>query len=98
MPLRRSLVVCVPVAEGGLVDPRWGRAARVAVAEVEGETVASWTEHEVDWDRLHDEGAEGLHHARIARFLQEHRVEIVVADHMGPPMEHMLRKMGLRVV
>lgn len=89
--------VCIPVTPSGQVDPRWGRAGRVAVAEVDGDTIASWEEFDVGWDRSHDAGGEGQHHARVARFLQEHRVEGVVADHMGPGMAQMLTRMGLAV-
>jgi predicted Fe-Mo cluster-binding NifX family protein len=65
------MVTCIPVAPDGTVDPRWGRAARVAVMRVEG--------------------------GEIARFLQEHRVELVVADHMGGHMARMLEGMGIAV-
>ena len=91
------MVVCVPVTSDGGIDPRWGRAARVAIASVEGDAVASWEEYEVGWEHLHDAGSEGSHHARVARFLQEHRVQAVVAHHMGAEMLHMLRRMGLQV-
>lgn len=91
------MVVCVPVTTEGLIDPRWGRAERVAVTEVIGDQIRSWTEYEVGWHTLHDEGTEGSHHARVARFLQEHHVEAVVANHVGPPMVHMLERMGVKV-
>lgn len=87
--------VCVPVTPDGLVDPRWGRAARVAVARIEGGSVVDWHEHEVAWDVLHDVGTEGGHHARVARFLTEQGIDVVVAGHMGPPMVQMLGKMRI---
>jgi predicted Fe-Mo cluster-binding NifX family protein len=92
-----EVLVCVPVTVDGLIDPRWGRASRVAIAEVTGHQIAQWHEYEVGWDTLHDAGSEGTHHARVARFLQDQNVEAVVANHMGPPMAHMLDQMGLRV-
>ncbi len=92
------MVVCVPVTVDGAVDHSWGRARRVAVAEVTGGGVASWEEFDVGWDVLHDSDGEGRHHARLARFLLDHQVEAVAAGHMGAPMEHMLGKMGLKVV
>jgi predicted Fe-Mo cluster-binding NifX family protein len=92
-----EIVVCVPVAVDGLLDVRWGRADRVAVASVSHDGVSAWNEFDVGWGTLHDAVTEGSHHARIARFLLEHRVEAVVAHHMGPGMEHMLGKMGLTV-
>jgi predicted Fe-Mo cluster-binding NifX family protein len=90
------MIVCVPVTEDGQVDPRWGRAGRVAVARLAGGTIVSWDEHAVAWDALHDIGTEGGHHARVARFLKDHGVEVVVAGHMGPPMVQLLGK--LRIV
>ena len=89
--------VCVPVTPDGSVDPRWGRADRVAVAEVTAAGVGSWQEHDVGWGALRESGPEGTHHARIARFLLELDVEAVVANHMGAGMEHMLGKMGIAV-
>lgn len=89
--------VCVPVTEDGQVGPAWGKAARLAVADLTDGVITQWQEFEVGWDRTHGEGAEGAHHARIARFLLDRDVEAVVADHMGPPMQNMLHKMGLRV-
>jgi predicted Fe-Mo cluster-binding NifX family protein len=91
------MVICVPVTIDGQVDPRWGRAARVAVAEVRGGAVVAWQEFDVAWDRLHDQTAGGGHHARVARFLRGAKVETVVASHMGGEMAHMLDRMGIRV-
>ena len=89
--------VCVPVIDGGQVDPRWGRADRVALAEVKDGRIEGWDEIAVGWGELHDSAGEGDHHARIARFLREHQVEAVVAGHMGPPMQNMLAKMRIEV-
>jgi predicted Fe-Mo cluster-binding NifX family protein len=62
----------------------------------EGE-ITGWEEFDVGWGRLHDEGPEGAHHARIARFLRDHEVEAVVANHMGMGMVRMLERMGIRI-
>jgi len=91
------MVICVPVTAEGWIDPRWGRADRVAIAETAGDGIANWQEFDVGWGTLHDAGTEGSHHARIARFLLDHHVEAVVANHMGMPMVHMLQQMGLRI-
>lgn len=91
------MIVCVNIAPDGQVGQGWGRANRVAVAEIQGGRVVRWEEIEVGWDRLHDEDAEGSHHARIARFLTEHGVREVVSGHMGPGMQQMLARMGLKV-
>jgi len=91
------MIVCVPVTLEGLLDPRWGRAARVAIATVNQDGIDDWHEYDVNWDSLHDTGTEGSHHARVARFLRDHQVEAVAAHHMGAPMARMLQKMGLTV-
>ena len=89
------MIMCVPVTPTDEVDPRWGRAARVAIADVREGEIARWETVEVGWDSLHDAGTEGGHHARVARFLQDRDVTVVVAHHMGDPMVHMLAEMGL---
>lgn len=91
------MIVCIPVDPDGAVDPRWGRAQRVAIATVDGGTITSWQEFDVGWGTLHDAGPEGQHHARIARFLEEHGVQRVVADHMGDGMRRMLASMDIAV-
>jgi len=91
------MIVCVPVGGDGAVDPRWGRAARVALATVEDGGISDWHEVEVEWDVLHDTGGEGAHHARVARFLRGNHVDVVVAEHMGGGMARMLDTMGVTV-
>lgn len=92
------MVICVPVRGDDSVDPRWGRADRVAVASVGAGGIETWDEFDVGWGRLHDSAPEGQHHARVARFLREQHIDTVVANHMGPGMEHMLGKMGIAVI
>jgi predicted Fe-Mo cluster-binding NifX family protein len=94
----KCMKICVPVAPDGRVDPRWGRASRVAVADVSDGTIRDWAEFDVNWDTLHDEGSEGAHHARIARFLREHEVSVIAVDHVGPGMQRMLATMGIAIV
>lgn len=87
--------VCVPITSDGLVDPRWGRADRIAVANVGDGKIENWEVFEVLWSRLHDEGTPARHHARVARFLRENDVEAVVAHHVGDGMVRMLDTMGV---
>ncbi len=89
--------VCIPVTHDGQVDPRWGRASRVAVADVEHAEITAWRLFDVGWDALHDSPGEGGHHARVAGFLREHGIRVIVAHHMGPPMRHMIDRMGIDV-
>lgn len=91
------MILCVPVMKDGQVDPRWGKADRVAVADVVGGEITSWQEIETSWSRLHDEGTHGSHHARVVTFLRENAVEAVVANHIGDPMVRMLATMKLPV-
>jgi predicted Fe-Mo cluster-binding NifX family protein len=89
------MIVCVPVTPDGVVDQGWGRAARVAVARLDRGRIAAWEEFDVAWDVLHDVGTPGGHHGRVATFLKDHGVEVVVAGHMGPPMVEMLGRMRI---
>jgi len=90
--------VCVPITADGQVDPRWGRADRVAVAEVADGEIRDWQEATVAWGTLHDQGTEGAHHARVARFLRDNRVQAVAVHHAGPGMQRMLSSMAIQVV
>ena len=87
--------VCVPVTADGQVDPRWGRADR---AEVAGGEVRDWQEYIVAWGTLHDQGTEGAHHARVARFLRDNGIQAVGVHHVGSGMQRMLGSMAIRVV
>jgi len=91
------MIICIPVATDGSVDPRWGRAQRVAVARMNAGAIESWEEFDVGWGTAHDAGPEGQHHARVARFLRDHGVQTVVANHMGDGMSQMLVSMGIDV-
>lgn len=95
------MLVCAAVGNDGLIDPRWGRAERVAVADVvadvAGDAIGDWQEFDVGWGVAHEAGSEARHHARVARFLREHGVEMVVADHMGEGMLRMLETMHIAV-
>jgi len=90
------MIVCIPVTDDGHVGGGWGRAHRVALVTIVDDSPLGWQEIEVGWDTAHDEGTEGSHHARIARFVIDHHVDAVVAGHMGPPMARMLDKLGIR--
>ena len=63
---------------------------------VDGQIV-TWHEVEVSWNRLHDEGTPGSHHARVVRFLRDQHVEAVVARNIGQGMLRMLDTMSLPV-
>jgi predicted Fe-Mo cluster-binding NifX family protein len=91
------MIVCVPITSDGLVDPRWGRADWIAVADVIDGKIENWQEIEVSWSLLHDEGTPARHHARVARFLRENHVDTVIAHHVGDGMVRMLSTMGIPI-
>jgi predicted Fe-Mo cluster-binding NifX family protein len=91
------MIVCIPITLDGNVDPRWGRADWVAIADVQGGEIKTWLEVEVSWSKLHDEGTEGSHHARVVKFLKENGVETVIVNHMGDGMTRMLKTMEIPV-
>lgn len=92
-------VVAVPVSEGGRLDPRWGKAGRIAVALMpDPQTIEEWREYAVGWDVAHDQGSEGSHHARVVSFLRDHAITTVVVNHMGPPMMRTLSAMGIEIL
>ena len=92
------MILCIPVTDDGSTAPGWGRTQRMAVASTSTSgQITDWQELDVGWDSLHDEGTEGAHHARVARFLIDQHVDVVVAEHMGPGMTRMLTTMGIRI-
>jgi sugar-phosphatase len=90
------VIFCIPVDPDGRVGHGWGRAQAVALATVDAVgRVATWDVAQVGWGESHDLGSEGSHHARIVRFLREHRVGCVVAEHMGPGMQRVMTAMKI---
>lgn len=90
-------IICIPVADDGQVGHTWGKARTVALATVQDGTITSWRTQTVDWNISHDQGTEGSHHARVARFVRDNAVNAVIARHMGDDMHNMLTKLGVRV-
>ena len=91
-------VACIAVTSDGQVSGGWGKTPAVAVASVKDGSIVDWRVETVRWNELHDVGAEGAHHARIVRFLLDNDVTVVVAGHMGEPMQTTIGKLGVRVV
>ncbi|MDA8298075.1 MAG: hypothetical protein M0004_16135 [Actinomycetota bacterium] len=91
------MIACVAIRPDGSIDTRWGRAERVAIADISDGAIRDWEELSVDWGALRDQGSNRRHHARIARFLRERNVQIIVAEHMGDGMLGMLETMGIAV-
>jgi len=89
--------VAVAVDPAGAVGHSWGKAPRVAVAEVSDGQIVRWQEFDVAWDVSHDAGTHGSHHARVVRFLKNNDVAVVLASHVGDGMVRMLDTMGIRL-
>ena len=92
------MILCIPVSDeadrppqAGVGPPPDGRGERLDTRRI-----TDWQELDVGWDSLHDED-QGAHHARVARFLIDQHVDVVVAEHMGPGMTRMLTTMGIRI-
>ncbi len=92
------MVILATLADPETVGGGFGRADRVAVARLEDGGRFQVEEIEVGWGEKHDQHADGLHHAMIAKFLQEQAVDTVVTGHMGEGMQRMLGAMKIRVV
>jgi len=91
------MIVAVNVV-GGDVGEGLGRARSMAVARVEEGEISSWQAYDVRWDQSHGKfsaDGHGAHHTRIASFMKEHEVEIVVTGHAGPPMAQTLGQMDI---
>ena len=94
---RELMILCIPVTSDGLAGGGWGRAHKIALATASDGKILDWQELDVGWDDLHDQGTEGAHHSRVARFLIDHHVEVVVAEHMGDDMAQMIGKLKIRI-
>lgn len=91
------MIVCAPVTSDEHIDPYLDRADWIVVAEVINGEIVSWQDIDVLWSLLHDSGAYGSHHDRIVKFLSEHRIEAIVANHMGDDMVRILKTKGTPV-
>lgn len=92
------MIIAAAIEPDGTIGPAWGKADTVAVARATDGRIEDWQEHRVGWDRSHDQGTHGSHHARVVTFLREHGVELVMARHVGEGMRRMLASMGVELV
>jgi len=89
--------LCAPLTDEGTINQRWCKTQRVAVADVRCGEITDWREFDVGWERLHDEGEHADHHARMADFLRDHGVNIIVVDHIGTCLRATLTRMDIAV-
>ncbi|MFZ2226899.1 MAG: NifB/NifX family molybdenum-iron cluster-binding protein [Candidatus Nanopelagicaceae bacterium] len=91
------MIICTPVTSDGNIDPRWDRADWIAIAEVINGKIVNWQEIDVLWSQLYYSGTFGSHDDRIVKFLREHRVEAVIANHVGDSMAQIFGTMRISV-
>jgi predicted Fe-Mo cluster-binding NifX family protein len=87
--------ILIALGTDGSVSGGLGRARRVAVCEASADGVHSWEETSVGWDATHDTQPHGTHHGTIVQFLEDRRLEAVLAGHAGAPMQAQLKKLGI---
>lgn len=92
-----TLRLCAPLAEDGTINGRWCQSNRVAVADVREARITAWQEFDVGWERLHDEGPHEAHHDRMAAFLRDRGVNVIVVDHIGTCLRATLLKLDIAV-
>ncbi len=79
------MIIAIPYVDGG-VNQHFGRSQAFVIAEVADGRVVSKTIQPVG-DLQHDHGG-------LARFLQDHGTEVVLAGGMGAPMQEALKAAG----
>ena len=89
--------VCIPLNADGTIHDRLGQANKVAICRVDGAAVSDWTEIIVAWDTTYGVDVLGVHHPRVIRFLQENRVDTIVADNVCDIMKSTLPALGITV-
>lgn len=89
--------VCIPLNADGTIHDRLGQANSVALCHVDGDTVTDWKEVVVEWDTTYGVDVLGVHHPRVIRFLQENKVDTVVADNVCDIMRTTLPTLGIAV-
>ena len=92
------MVILATLIAEDAVGGGFGRADHVAIARQRGDGGFDVERIDVGWNAKHDQHADGMHHAMIAKFLQQQAVDTVVTGHMGEGMQRMLASMKIRVV
>jgi predicted Fe-Mo cluster-binding NifX family protein len=92
-----AMTICVPLNPDGTVHDRLGQANTVAICHVADGQVTDWTEHVVGWDTTYGIETLGVHHPRVIRFLQDHHVDTVIADHLCDVMQSTLPVLGIAI-
>ncbi|MGC8571671.1 MAG: NifB/NifX family molybdenum-iron cluster-binding protein [Candidatus Micrarchaeia archaeon] len=89
-------IIMAVIDENGMLTGV-GRAPRVAIIYTKDGKVEKIEEIDVRWDKTHENEQEGLHHASVAKFIKEHKVNEIIASGSGPDMRRMLERLGLTI-
>lgn len=105
--------IAVAVLPNGMVNAHFGRADKLAFANIENGQITEWEEvsvpfaashgdhgHHHDHDHQHEHGhhhASG-HHESIKDFLVESGVNLVLLDHAGPGMKLVQEQTDIKIV
>jgi predicted Fe-Mo cluster-binding NifX family protein len=92
-----SMVICATLVGPNQVGGGLGRTDRVAIARMRNGSETQVEEHEVRWARLYDQRSATEHHDDIARFLKDHKVEMVVTGHAARDLEQILDDMSIEL-
>ncbi len=90
-------IICIPLNADGTIHDRLGKANTVAICKLEDGQVSDWTEHVVEWDTTYGVDVMGVHHPRIMRFMQDQKVDAVVADNVCDVIQRSLPNVGVTV-
>ncbi|MGC8670175.1 MAG: NifB/NifX family molybdenum-iron cluster-binding protein [Candidatus Micrarchaeia archaeon] len=74
-----------------------GRAPRVEIIYIKNDKVEKINEIDVKWDESHEKEQEGLHHAAVAKFIMNNKINEVITAGAGPDMHRMLERLGVKI-
>ncbi|MGC8647831.1 MAG: NifB/NifX family molybdenum-iron cluster-binding protein [Candidatus Micrarchaeia archaeon] len=89
-------IIMAVIDESGMLTGI-GRAPRVAIIHEKDGKVEKIEEIDVGWDKAHETEQEGLHHATVAKFIMQHKVNEIIASGAGPDMRKMLERLGMKI-
>lgn len=104
--------IATPVLPNGMVNAHFGRAKRIAIADVENGQITEWKEIDVPFaeehdhhnGHHHDHGNHDHHHHHhghhesMKNFMIENGVDIVLVEHAGPGMVRVFNDTDIKLI
>lgn len=99
--------IAVAVLPNGMVNAHFGRASKMALADVENGAITKWEEidapfAEMHGDHHHHHGAghqpSPTHQSTIKNFLVEQNVNVVLVHHAGPGLQKVKDDTDIEIV